>query len=338
MASAITEHKQSALVADADDDGVSDYGESLATDTTSLRSSLFQYEYENGRRFHRTGTDKDYFVPNDEQEQDRLDLHHHLCALLLLDGGLHTTKFTTPPHRVLDLGTGTGIWALDFAETQPSAQVLGVDQTPIQPSWILPNCAFEIDDIEQPWTWPRNHFDFIHSRTMMLAIRDWPRYIAQMFAHCTPGGHVELVETGSTLYSDDNTAPDDSGVATVVRLWNQSATKAGLNAHDGKALAGLLIDAGFVNVSITTVKQPWSGWAKDAKMKKIGRVMSLLNEASIKAYSLALFTRILGMSVEDVDAVCDRANADVRNRKMHFYTNAYFVSARKPKETEAEEA
>lgn len=53
--------------------------------------------------------------PNDEEEQDRMDLLHHIYNLVL-DGQLHSAPIGENPQRVLDLGTGTGIWAVDFAE------------------------------------------------------------------------------------------------------------------------------------------------------------------------------------------------------------------------------
>ena len=53
-------------------------------------------------------------MPNDEQEQDRLDLFHHIFGLFL-DGKLYEAPLDKP-QRVLDLGTGTGIWAVEFAE------------------------------------------------------------------------------------------------------------------------------------------------------------------------------------------------------------------------------
>jgi hypothetical protein len=57
----------------------------------------------------------------------------------------------------------------------PSANVLGVDLSPIQPDWVPPNVKFLVDDIESPWLFQRNYFDYIHSRHTVMAIKDWMR-------------------------------------------------------------------------------------------------------------------------------------------------------------------
>jgi hypothetical protein len=53
-----------------------------------------------------------YLVPNDEKECDRLDMLHALVTQLV--GRLYVSPIGESPQRVLDVGTGTGIWAIDF--------------------------------------------------------------------------------------------------------------------------------------------------------------------------------------------------------------------------------
>ncbi len=38
--------------------------------------------------------------------------------------------------RCLDIGTGTGIWAIDFADEYPDTTVIGTDLSPIQPDVV----------------------------------------------------------------------------------------------------------------------------------------------------------------------------------------------------------
>ncbi|KAK5651806.1 hypothetical protein OQA88_11674 [Cercophora sp. LCS_1] len=59
---------------EADVDGDSSYG-SCASSSSSLASTIFKYRQENGRTYHPYA---DYILPNDEAENERLDLQHHI--------------------------------------------------------------------------------------------------------------------------------------------------------------------------------------------------------------------------------------------------------------------
>jgi SAM-dependent methyltransferase len=109
-------------------------------------------------------------------------MYHEIC-LGLLDGALYKAPLCVSPQRILDVGTGTGIWAIDMADRFPGAEVFGTDLTPIQPAWVPANCRFQIDDAEKEWTFAPEYFDFVHARNVAQGIGDWPRLMAQIFRY-----------------------------------------------------------------------------------------------------------------------------------------------------------
>jgi methylase of polypeptide subunit release factors len=67
------------------------------------------------------------------------------------------------PQLVLDISTGTGIWAMEFADEFLGALVIGTNLSPIQLGFVPPNLKFYVDDFESPWVFPEvGKFDFIH--------------------------------------------------------------------------------------------------------------------------------------------------------------------------------
>ena len=122
-------------------------GDSLTSRTTSIRSEITSYHFEHGRRYHayKAGS---YLYPNDEQALNQMDIEHHNQRLQL--GALHLSPLCNP-QEILDVGTGTGIWAIDMADEYPSAVVTGTDLSPTQPSWVPPNARFEVDDFREDW-------------------------------------------------------------------------------------------------------------------------------------------------------------------------------------------
>jgi len=60
---------------------------------------------------------------------------------------------------------------LTVSDTYPSAQVTGIDLSPIQPDWVPPNLHFILDDFEDEWVYPAEHFDFIHMRHTLHSVQ-----------------------------------------------------------------------------------------------------------------------------------------------------------------------
>ena len=76
--------------------------------TASLTSSIERYPVENGRRYH-AYKDGNYILPNDESELDRLDLTHNMIKIAMKNK-LYNAPLPDTVKRILDIGTGTGIW------------------------------------------------------------------------------------------------------------------------------------------------------------------------------------------------------------------------------------
>ncbi|KAI5811846.1 S-adenosyl-L-methionine-dependent methyltransferase [Pyronema omphalodes] len=290
------------------------------TSTASLTSSVNEYIFENGRRYHAYyGPDK-YLLPTDEKEQDRLDLNHEITRMVW-DDKLHEAPLQEP-HRILDIGTGTGIWAIDMADKYPMAEVIGIDLSPIQPDWVPANCRFEVDDAMMEWTFKNDFFDLIHCRNIASGVSDWNHLVTQMMRCTIPGGYVELCEYSITAHSDDDTMKHDHGTKICMDTLREAMSKMGRPAQTLESMRIVLEKAGFEDVQALEAKEPLGPWPKDPRQKKIG-AMSLLNcETGFESYAMAAFTRVLGMEVDKAHAICDAARTAVRNKNYHIYTKS----------------
>ncbi|KAJ5526993.1 hypothetical protein N7513_011152 [Penicillium frequentans] len=316
--------------------------QSLIDSNLSFASSVRDYCYENGRRYHayRHGQ---YPFPNDQEEQDRLLLLHHLFKLTL-GGELYRAPIqprddrpTPPPRRILDIGTGTAEWAFEMAEDFPNAEIIGTDLSPIQPSWAPPNCRFYIDDAESDWTFtPGEKFDYIHMRSMGGGIGDWPKLLKQAYQHLRPGGWIEVQEFEAAVASDDGTHALAPTMVEWIEKVNDAARRFGKPMNIASQVQSWMESGGFVNVTDDIYKCPVGGWAKDRQLKEIGRLGKVLVLKVVEPYSLALFTRVLGFTYQEAQSYLEKVRAEMMNTKCHLYFFFHFVYGQRPMETNGE--
>ncbi|PWY88163.1 S-adenosyl-L-methionine-dependent methyltransferase [Aspergillus heteromorphus CBS 117.55] len=332
---------------DSDADMMEGSGDYYAADTesyaTSLSSSVFNFNFVNGRRFHSYQEGR-YKFPNDEREQGRLNTLHHIFKLLM-GGKLFLAPIDTEkPLRVLDIGTGTGMWAIEVGDAFPRLQwIVGNDLSPIQPTTVPPNVCFEVDDVEVSWP-PRKPFDFIHARYMGGSIGDWPGLFKQAYEQLAPGGWIEFQEFSHIPgYSQDNSVPADNSVGRLYDLIEEGCNLMGRPATIGDKLPLFAADAGFINIQHQVFPIPMGAWPKDPHMKEIGAMNMLALLDGLEAFSIILFTQVLGWRPEEVTVFLAKVRQDTMKKGVHLLSNFNVMYAQKPldetpEETKAEDA
>ncbi|KAL0944684.1 uncharacterized protein CTRU02_202571 [Colletotrichum truncatum] len=275
----------------------------------SLRSSIFNYQFENGRRYHSMSEGK-YAYPNDD---------HHIW-LITLDGELACNPAKHLAKRVLDMGTGTGVWAIDFGKSSMHIQVIGVDLSAIQPQYLPSNCSFEIDDLEKDWRWS-HPFDFIFCRAMAGSWSDFPSIIQAVYDNLNPGGYFEIQDLELPMCCPDGTISADSAIWRWHRVVVEAAAEMGRPLDYVPKSIPHLERAGFTEITHRVFKWPFNSWPRHPKLQEIGRWHCHNLEMGLEALSMALLTRVKGWDPADVTALCEEVKKEVRDTNMHGYWN-----------------
>ncbi|KAK8038669.1 hypothetical protein PG993_007080 [Apiospora rasikravindrae] len=313
---------------------------------------------ENGRTYHGY-KDRKYWVPNDPTEQERLDLQHCTCTLLL-----HNRLYLAPlqsPRHVLDIATGTGLWAMEFGLNpssrtpilHPGAHIIGTDLSKIQPENPPDNIEFVRDDAEEPWEFGPTRFDYVHVRFVFSCFND-PRFVMrQAFDHMAPGGWIEYMDSTTNFASMDGSIEGTTiekwgelmraGAALrgrdvdVTRFYKQWLEEIGCKfpavAPFSKTCYDLEADPASRLEVVDVQERKFAGvlgpWCRDPRMKHVGRLGARNLYDNISGISYRLL-EAQGYSQKQIEEFATKFQADIVNPSIHAYCPLWVVYGRKP--------
>lgn len=274
-----------------------------------------------GDRRHLVGVP--YLLPKDGPETSRLDFQHHFLHGVLQ--GHYTAPLSAATLKsVLDVGTGSGIWAREMARLFPQAHVTGFDLENLTSSaQVTPsNVQFVRGNVLHGLPFADNSFDFVHQRLLVAGIPAtcWPTVVLDLARVTRPGGWVELVEAGD---SSLNVGP----AMTRFLKWGRTVSQQrGINASLMAQIGMMLRRAGLVEVQERTLPLPLGSWG--------GRAGELLATDTLSAFGSlqGVYCQALSLAPKQVREVL--AALPEEWNAQHTVFQCFLAYGRKPQPRE----
>ncbi|KAK1948769.1 S-adenosyl-L-methionine-dependent methyltransferase, partial [Colletotrichum sublineola] len=221
-------------------------------------------------------------------------------------------------NKILDVGTGTGTWAIEIGETQPQSVVIGIDVSPIQPEYVPPNVHFQIDDLNEPWTFNDNSLDYVHMQFLTGSVKDWKSTMKEAYRCLRPGGILESSEPSFLIESDDGTIDEHSAWKQWPGIFNEYGKQTGqtFSVVQHSIQKEAIEEAGFSNVQDFSCKIPIGSWPEDIKQRQLGQYAQAIMETDALGLMIRPATSI-GWTSEQIEDYNASLQAEMTSNTTH---------------------
>ncbi|KAG5929940.1 hypothetical protein E4U60_007237, partial [Claviceps pazoutovae] len=205
-----------------------------------------------------------------------------------------------------------------LATANPSCHVTGTDISAFQRPHSLPNLNFVLHDIEKD-AWPAQYggdYDYIHLRYTVTCFDSTPAVLRRAFELLRPGGWIEFYDPNHVFLPVDRPL-EGTALGKWISSVVEGAQRVGRDFLKPTKYVGWMRDAGFTDVTETRFGIPTNPWAKDARLKKMGR-LNAKNELAVVG-SLGKTLRLAVEDEKEAEALEEGARRDVQDPNLHFF-------------------
>ncbi|KAG1425587.1 hypothetical protein G6F58_001853 [Rhizopus delemar] len=220
------------------------------TATTADTTLVVDYTTINREReFHNEETCT-YWLPKDEEEQQRLT-GQHFALKELFEGNLSCSVQRNLDFEkgisVLDVGCGPGAWIMDMTQDYPNCTYHGCDIVDVTNKNLkIDQFTFNFGNVIQGLPYEDNTFDFVQMRLFTAALRkeEWPIALKEIIRLTKPGGMIQLMEPDFRLSEDDSSAYNK-----FIKALDSVCTSKGQDLHITYQLEKLLLETRLIKVT-----------------------------------------------------------------------------------------
>jgi ubiquinone/menaquinone biosynthesis C-methylase UbiE len=274
-----------------------------------------------------------YFVQDRKSQKELTRLVYQDRMITTLMGGiLPEQPDPTVFHRVLDVGCGTGGWAIEAAQTYPEMSLVGID---ISQRMIKYACAqakahhvddrvkFYVMDALRPLDFLEASFDLVNMRLGVSFVRtwDWVKLLTEFLRITRVGGIVRVTDSAFMHQSNSSALTQlfDMSQHAFFRaghLFTDEST--GLIDH----LSRLLYQCGCEGVQTKAYTLEYRAGILAAE--------AYLEDVKLGFQTARPFIQKWGCASKDYDAVYQQALEEMRQPDFHMAWNLLTVWGSKP--------
>ncbi len=274
------------------------------------------------------------YVVQDRENQDelaRLTLQDHLLTLSM-GGVLSEQPDPTTLRRVLDIGCGTGGWAIEAAQAYPTMSLIGIDisqrmithaRQQAEAQQVADRVEFHVMDALLMLEFPDDFFDLVNLRLggSFLRTWDWPKLLSEILRVTRINGVARITEQEILHQSNVSagTRINEMVLCAFYRagyLFEQEST--GLSAH----LPGLLTRHGFQRVQTKNYALEYRGGTPEGQAYSENMLSA--------SRTLRPFLQKWGCLSEDYDALLQQMLTYGQQADFHSTWKFLSVWGRKP--------
>ncbi|KAF9030977.1 S-adenosyl-L-methionine-dependent methyltransferase [Hymenopellis radicata] len=230
------------------------------------------------------------------------------------------------PRKILEIGAGSGAWAIQAAKQYPDADVLAVDMNPLPARPLPPNVRYQKLNVLEPFPFAAGSFDVVHIRLVLCHLPDGHAVLSRIIDLVSPGGWVLVddIDWSEAFQGLDKAPGIKGGLASLVKSMEAEAG----DPHYGKTLKAYLeSSSALTDVHVQEVDLPINPIPQEPALGGLSQVMKKSLVGAIGAATVSQTVGLIKDFKEVQQAFLDEMASD--GVEWQYSCQMYFAWAKK---------